>query len=285
MEFKVLGTIEVTEGGLPRTPSAPKIRQVLAVLLVRANLFTSVDALIDELWGNSPPVSAVTTVHTYVHNLRKQLTRNGPDGSTTKLTTEQQGYVFQVADKDLDASMFLRLTEDGGHLMEANRPNEAARRLRAGLALWRGPVACGVNAGQMLRARAAHLDEVRLQATELWIQAESALGRLRQIIPDLRSLVAANPYHEGLHAHLISALQQAGRRADALEAYQRFRQVLATDLGLEPSSELRQLQHSVLAEDGVVPVPAPRPTPRGPAGRVRPVERIFGALAEVDDAA
>jgi DNA-binding SARP family transcriptional activator len=105
-----------------------------------------------------------------------------------------------------------------------------------------------VTAGRILQARAAHLEEIRMQTIEFWIQAEIQLGRLQQIIPDLRWLVTSYPLNEGLHAHLIAALKQAGRRADALDAYQRFREILDTELGLEPSHELRRLQRAVLVD-------------------------------------
>jgi DNA-binding SARP family transcriptional activator len=251
MEFKILGTLEVTDGRLSRTPTAPKIRQVLAVLLVRANHFVSVDSLMYELWGELPPPSALTTIHTYVHILRKQFHKASTP--TARLVTEQQGYVLQVHDEHLDATVFTRLAEQGGRLLERNRPGEAAQILRHALSLWRGPVASGVTAGRILQARAAHIEELRMQTIELWIQAEILLDRLRQIIPDLRSLVTSYPLNESLHAHLITALKQAGRRAEALDAYQRFRQVLDAELGLEPSQSLRQLQHALLVEDGPEP--------------------------------
>ncbi len=258
MEFKVLGTLEVTDGRLSLTPTAPKIRQVLAALLVRANHFVSVDALIDELWGEDPPASAVTTIHTYVHHLRKELHNTEPhktmsDAPTARLVTEPQGYVLHVCDDHLDAAVFTRLADEGGRQLENNRPDEASRTLRAALGLWRGPVASGVTAGRILQARAAHLEELKMQSIELWIQTEILLGKLGHIIPDLRSLVTSHPLNERLHAHLIAALKQAGRRAEALDAYQRFRQILDTELGLEPSQELRQLQRAVLIEDTADP--------------------------------
>jgi SARP family transcriptional regulator, regulator of embCAB operon len=259
MEFKVLGTLEVTDGMLSRTPTAPKIRQVLAALLVRANHFVSVDALIEELWGEDPPASAVTTIHTYVHHLRKELHNATSTTPTARLVTEPQGYVLQVCEDHLDATVFTRLADEGGRALENSRPDEASRILRMALGLWRGPVASGVTAGRILQARAAHLEELKMQSIELWIQTEILLGKLGHIIPDLRSLVTSHPLNERLHGHLIAALKQAGRRAEALDAYQRFRQILDTELGLEPSQELRQLQRAVLIEDGPDPRPQVRP--------------------------
>jgi DNA-binding SARP family transcriptional activator len=247
MEFKILGTLEVTEGRLSRTPTAPKIRQVLATLLVRANHFVSVDALIDEVWGESSPARAVTTIQTYIHHLRKEFLQTS-SASTERLVTEPLGYLLQVYDDHYDAAVFTRLAQEGNSLIETNRLPDASRTLRAALSLWRGSVASGVNKGPILQARAVHLEELKLQASELWIQAEIRLGRHRQIIPDLRSLAASYPLNERLHAHLIAALNRTGRRAEALDAYQRFRQLLDAELGLEPSLELRQLQHAVLVE-------------------------------------
>jgi SARP family transcriptional regulator, regulator of embCAB operon len=253
MEFKVLGTLEVTDGLLSRTPTAPKVRQLLCALLVRANHFISIDALIDELWGEDPPISAVTTIHTYIHHLRKELHKSASTTPTARLATEPQGYVLHVTDEHLDASVFARLADEGGRQLEDDRPDEASRTLRVALGLWRGPVAAGVSAGRILQARAAHLEELKMQTIELWIQTEILLGKLGLIIPDLRSLVTSHPLNERLHAHLIAALKHAGRRAEALDAYQRFRQILDTELGLEPSQELRQLQRAVLIEDNVEP--------------------------------
>ncbi len=273
MEFKLLGTLEVTDGMLSRTPTAPKIRQVLAALLVRANHFVSVDALIDELWGEDPPTSAVTTIHTYVHHLRKELNNTSSATPTARLATEPQGYVLHVCEDHLDAAVFTRLADEGARQLESNQPAEASKTLRMALGLWRGPVASGVTAGRILQARAAHLEELKMQTIELWIQTEIVLGKLGLIIPDLRSLVTTHPLNERLHAHLIAALKQAGRRAEALDAYQRFRQILDTELGLEPSQELRQLQRAVLIEDGPesrarMPRPAQRrgPQENGSAG-------------------
>src|SRR5215212_4329210 len=222
MEFKILGTLEVTDGRLSRTPTAPKIRQVLATLLVRANQFVSVDALIDEVWGEDPPVRAVTTIQTYVHHLRKEFLRSTAPTSSARLVTEPQGYLLQVYDEHYDAAVFTRLAREGSTLLERNRPDEASRTLHAALSLWRGAVAAGVTKGRILQARAVHLEELKVQTSELWIQAEIRLGRHRQIIPDLRSLAASYPLNESLHAHLIAALNRAGRRAEALDAYQRF---------------------------------------------------------------
>src|SRR5262249_57025942 len=104
-----------------------------------------------------------------------------------------------------DAAVFTELAQEGGSLLERNRPAEAARTLRSALSLWRGSVASGVTKGRILQARAVHLEELKVQTSELWIQAEIRLGRHRQIIPDLPSLAASYPLNEPPHAPLIAA--------------------------------------------------------------------------------
>jgi DNA-binding SARP family transcriptional activator len=246
MEFKILGTLEVTANGTPQAPTAPKVRQLLATLLVRANQFVSVDALVDEMWGEDPPARVVTTIQTYVHYLRKMLAKGAGPEPRAGLRTEAQGYVLRVCRECLDATAFDEFAQQAGRLFEAHQHAEASWAARKALALWRGPVASGIAAGPILQARAAHLEEVKLQTLDIWIQAEILLGRHRQIMPELRSLVIAYPLNERLHAHLIGALNQAGRRAEALDAYQNYRHLLGTTLGLEPSQELRELQRAVL---------------------------------------
>lgn len=247
MDFRILGTLEVIADGTSLAPTAPKMRQLLATLLVRANRVVSIDALIDEMWAEAPPARVATTIQTYVHYLRKML--HGQSGARgAGLATEAQGYVLYICDERLDAAVFTRLADEAGRLLEANQPGEAARVAGCALSLWRGTVASGVTAGPILQARAAHLEEVKVQTLDIWIQAEILLGRHRQIMPELRSLVIAYPLNERLHAHLIGALKHAGRRAEALDAYQNYRNVLDTTLGLEPSQELRELQRAVLIE-------------------------------------
>ena len=246
MEFKILGTLEVFHEGRSLAPTAPKIRQLLATLLARANRFVGVDALVDEIWGEAPPARVATTLQTYVHYLRKMLNAAAVPG--TGLITGAQGYILRVAEEKLDCGAFLRLADEAGRLLDAEDPGAAARVAHTALGLWRGPFACGVNAGPILLARAAHLEEVKMQTLDVWIRAEIQLGRHRQIMPELQSLVISYPLNERLHAHLIYALKHAGRRAEALDAFQHYRRVLDSTLGLKPSQELRELQRAVLID-------------------------------------
>ncbi|MFC3448690.1 AfsR/SARP family transcriptional regulator [Amycolatopsis speibonae] len=243
MIFTLLGPLEVHFDGELDLPSATKIRWTLAQLLLRANQVVDRSAIIDELWGEQPPRSALTTAQTYIYQLRKRYRArfSGPF-----ITTRAPGYVLHADPAEIDTFVFERLTEEGGAALVAGDAVRAADRLRAALALWRGPVLSDIPAGPILTPYITHLDEIRMRALRMRTLADAHLGRYRELIPELRFLTHAHPYDEWLHEQLIVALHAVGRRADALETYQRLQRTLDRELGIAPSQPLHQLHHDVL---------------------------------------
>ncbi|MFJ8578302.1 BTAD domain-containing putative transcriptional regulator [Micromonospora sp. NPDC093277] len=247
LRFNILGSLEVRHQGVDCTPTAPKVRAVLALLLLRANHTVSQDAIFDWLWGDRPPRSAATTTQTYVYQLRALFERVGVAGSADQLLiTRPTGYLLSLGEEQLDTTVFARLCDEGGALLDGGRAAEAAQRLRQALSLWRGPVLADVHVEDSMAADVAHLGELRMRALELRIEADARLGRYRELITELRGLVAAHPFNEWFHAQLITALNRCGRRAEALHAYRNLRQTLSDELGLEPTPELQELQRQVL---------------------------------------
>jgi DNA-binding SARP family transcriptional activator len=247
-QFEVLGPLEVLHEGRVCTPTPPKVRTVLALLLLRANQVVMVDSLIRELWGDQPTRSAVTTIQTYIYHLRKLLAREriDTDGGVV-LDSRAGGYVLRLRPEQLDAEVFKRLVDDGRQLIENDRAAEGSAVLVRALALWKGAAVADVGLGPALEAHAIHLEEQRIRALELRIQADVALGRHRELIGELRYLVGMNPLNEWFHRQLITVLGIAGRRCEALQSYHDLRRILNEELGLEPSPELQRLQRQVLA--------------------------------------
>ncbi|MEU0336048.1 AfsR/SARP family transcriptional regulator [Streptomyces sp. NPDC006193] len=247
MRFKVLGPLEVTHNGQICTPHAPKVRQVLALLLLRANQVVSTESLIEELWGDHPPHSAMTTTQTYVYQLRKVIAQHTGDRAHEKMiVTTSPGYVFRIDDRQLDFQVFKSVLEEGRVLLEEGCHLQASQKLRAALALWRDRALTNVAHGTLLENYVTHLNELYVTALELRIQADITLGWYRKIIPELGSLVREYPFHEWFHGQLMIALYMAGRRGDALTAYQNTRRLLNRELGLEPSSVLQHIHQMVL---------------------------------------
>jgi DNA-binding SARP family transcriptional activator len=258
MKFLVLGALEVADGNDNCTPSAAKVRWTLALLLMRANQVVETGAFIDELWGENPPRSAVTTTQTYIYQLRKLFgQRLGARQADQLIRTQPPGYRLVTCPAAIDACEFDRLRALGQEALRRGQHARAAEAFRQALALWRGPALSDIPVGRLLRAHVAHLEEMRMRTLELRIQADLELDQHRELVPELRSLVIAHPLNEWFHTQLISILGQTGRRGEALHAYQQLRRVLDDELGLEPSPEAQRLQLELLRPGA----PAPRHRP------------------------
>ncbi len=247
LRFKVLGPLEVLDGDRICTPTPPKVRRVLALLLLRANQVVPMDAIIEELWGEEPPLSAVGTAQTYIYQLRKALDRSATltDGSEW-LLTKPPGYLMRVTPDQIDSYEFEQLSRQGRELLDAGRFDQASRVLHQALAMWQGPSLANVRAGDLIQAHAIHLEEQRMRSLELRIQADAELGHHLELVCEMRSLVTSHPLNEWFHGQLIVSLNRCGRRGEALQAYQNLRMVLNEQLGLDPQPALQLLQREVL---------------------------------------
>jgi DNA-binding SARP family transcriptional activator len=266
MDIVVLGPVDVTEMGVAVMPSAPKPRQVLALLALRADQVVSVDTLVEELWDGAPPRSARTTLQTYVVQLRDLIAAALPVGDprTAKdvLCTTHGGYLLNTWHGSCDFAEFERRAGLGYRAMDAGDFAGAARQLREALALWSGSALADVQHGPSLEAHRKRLEEVRLCALDQRIDADLRLGRHRELLGELTVLVSRYRTHENLHGQFMLALHRSGRRSEALEVYQRLRTALVRERGLEPSAALRRLQRSILV---TCPEPVNRPAPAGAA--------------------
>ncbi|MCQ6556731.1 winged helix-turn-helix domain-containing protein [Streptomyces sp. C10-9-1] len=262
MEFRLLGPVEILWQGRNIMPTAPKPRQVISLLMLRHNTVVQASELIDELWPERPPPSAVTTLQTYIYKFRKLLLKQGLGNL---LQTQPGGYSLTVPASSLDVSRFEEQAEEGQELLQQGDCAGALASFERALALWRGPALADVETGGRLFSYVTRLEELRFRILELRIEADLETGRHRELISELKSLVLAHPLHEHLHGLLMLALHRSGRRHEALEVYQSLRQKMIDELGLEPGKELARLQHTLLS-DSPAELPEPPRRPRlGPA--------------------
>jgi DNA-binding SARP family transcriptional activator/sugar lactone lactonase YvrE len=273
MEYRILGSVEVLREGASVPLGGAKPRALLAVLLLHPNEVVSAARLVDELWGERPPMSAGKIVQQYVSQLRKAV------GSA--LVTRAPGYLIQVETDEIDASRFQQLLAEA-RSVAAGQPAEAAPLYAAALALWRGLALTGLEVAGFARNEADRLDGLRVAALEERFAVELALGRAGELVPELEALVASEPLRERPRGQLMLALSRSGRRAEALELYRQTRRLMVDELGLEPGEALRDLERRILQDDPSAVAPrsaggsVSRPLPELPA------ERGTGRLTSAD---
>jgi YVTN family beta-propeller protein len=252
LEFRVLGPVEATANSVPLELGGPKQRALLVLLLLRANEVVPRERLIDDLWADSPPASARDTIKVYVGRLRKIFAQNG---SREVLLTRGGGYLLQIEPDQLDLNRFVRLAASGSRALAEGDAERAKAALDEAVSLWHGTPLVDLGDVPFARAEQARLEELRLAAVEERIEADLALGHASAVVPELRQLTSEHPYRERLHRQLMLALYRSGRQAEALAAYQDARTILVEQLGIEPSSELRDLENAILAHDPALEAP------------------------------
>ncbi|UXY33092.1 AfsR/SARP family transcriptional regulator [Streptomyces sp. HUAS TT20] len=266
MDIDVLGALAVREGGVPVTPTAPKQRQMLALLALNADHAVPVTDLVEELWEGRPPRSARTTLQTYVLHLRDHIARalalaaeqpgerdRLPRGAKDVLVTLPGAYLLAADGGSSDVRRFETLAGEGYRAMDAASYADASARLTEALNLWTGPAFADVQQGTLLAREAKRLEESRLCALDQRIEADLHLGRHRELLAELIVLTSRYRTHENLHAQFMVALARSGRRSESMHVYRQLRTTLVRELGLEPSPRLQRLQHSIQASAVEVP--------------------------------
>jgi YVTN family beta-propeller protein len=270
--FRILGRLETTVDGRQVEFASPRERALLGVLLLHPAEVVSIDALIDGVWGETPPRTARHMVHEYVSRLRSRL------GGAALISTRAPGYVVERDACELDVTSFTGLVAAGRSAFEARRHSQALRSFDEALSLWRGDVLCDLVLEGDARAAAARLDDQRRAVQSERVEVALALGRHHQLIPDLERAVAAEPLDEQLRGQLMLALYRDGRQADALARYREGRRTLVEQVGIEPGAELRALEQAILRHDPALALPStsetltveeapPAPPPRAPRRR------------------
>jgi DNA-binding SARP family transcriptional activator len=250
MRFRILGPLEVEVDGGQVGLGGPKPRALLALLLLHPNEVVPADRLVDELWGGDAREGGVAPLRVNIARLRKAL----PDGV---ITTRSPGYMVRVAVDELDLHSFERLVDDARGLLARGLTADASQRLWEALSLWRGPALADFAYESFAQPAIARLDEIRLAATELRIEADLALGRHDELVGELEALVAEHPLRERLRGCLMAALYRSGRQAEALDAYQNARRTLVDELGIEPSPGLQELERAILRQDPALDLSSP----------------------------
>jgi DNA-binding SARP family transcriptional activator/tetratricopeptide (TPR) repeat protein len=289
LRFAVLGPIRAWHRGQSLDPGPPQQRALLAALLLRWGRAATPSELVDALWGEEPPPTAIPALRSYAFRLRRVL---GPG----VLRTVQGGYALK-ADFGFD------LAEAETHVAAAEKARAASDfgksrdELNKALALFRGEPLGGLP-GPYAEAHRSRLTEWRLQLLETRLDLDLQVGCHAEAVSELTALSTEHPLRERLRRLLMLALYRSGRQAEALGVYADTRRLLAEELGIDPSTELTDLHQRVLeADPDLLPAPAAPPEtvvePAGPAqlpatvadftGRTAIVRELGEQLAEAED--
>lgn len=269
LSFRLLGNFEVARGGRPLQIGGQKQRAVLAILALNSGRVVSTDRLVDLLWGEQPPKTAVTSLQNFISQLRKTV---GADVVVTK----PPGYLLNVAPAQVDLNQFERLVSEARSL----EPEAGAETLKLAFDLWRGPPLADFTFESFAETEIARLEELRLTAVEERIQIDLDSGRSAELVAELEEIVRENPLRERPRGQLMLALYRSGRQAEALQAYQDARRTLVEELGIEPTPVLQQLHASILRQESAL---QPQAVPGAAEDRLGEVVRalLSGRLVHV----
>ena len=268
MQVRILGPFQLEDGGRQITVGGVRQRAVFADLVLNANTVMPSEQLLVELWGEDSPSSAANALQAAISRLRRVL----PAG---RLITTARGYMLRLFPAELDVAQFEQLIFEGRDALAAGAAAEAVQLLDQAITLWRGPPLTDFRYEPFAQAEIARLEELRLACLEERNEANLALGSAGALTAELGRMVSDHPLRERLRGQLMLALYRSGRQADALEAYRQFRSALMDELGLEPSSALRELQAAILRHD---PVLSPGSASGGTPLARRPVTVLCVAL-------
>jgi DNA-binding SARP family transcriptional activator len=238
LKFRILGPLEVSGGQGPLTLGGSKQRALLALLLLSAGRVVPTDTLVDQLWGERPPRTAVTSLQNFLSQLRKLL------GSDI-VVTQSPGYLLRVERSQIDAFRFEQMLNEAKVLDAAER----SRKLVEALALWRGQPLADFTFEAFAQAEIRRLEGLHASALEDRIDADLEAGRHNELIGELQSLIETHPLRERLRAQLMLALYRSGRQAESLQLYHETRRALVEELGVEPGRALQELFARLLRQD------------------------------------
>jgi DNA-binding SARP family transcriptional activator/tetratricopeptide (TPR) repeat protein len=242
MQVRILGPLQLEEGGRRITVGGLRQRAVLASLVLHANEVVPSEQLLVDLWGEDAPLSAANALQAAISRVRRAL----PPG---RLITKAPGYLLRIFPEELDVSQFEQLVFEGREALAAGAAAQAAGTLSQALSLWQGPALADFRYEPFAQTEIARLEELHLTCLEERVEADLALGSASVLIAELRQLVAEHPVRERLRGQLMLALYRDGRQTEALEVYREFRIFLQEELGLDTTPLLRELEASILRHD------------------------------------
>jgi DNA-binding SARP family transcriptional activator len=268
----LLGPVELGVAGQPVALPRQAQRILLATLAIDANRVVSADSLIENLWQTDDNRRWVKNLHTQIYHLRCRLSQLEPGNGKDRISTQPPGYRLYLRDGERDLDVVNQHVTSARRALKSQDYPGAADLYRRALAIWRGRALGDVSAASFMQAKADQLEELRLTIFEERFEAEMAMGLHNELVGELIGLAAQHPFRGRLCRQLMICHYRSGRQPDALRVYEKTRQMLADELGLDPSAELQKLHGEILTASPELFLPTPPPPDRMSAPDRRPLK-------------
>lgn len=290
LQLQILGPLRLWRDGAELDAGPRQQAYLLALLLARVGKPTSTSELIDLIWGNDVPASALNVIQKYIGALRRLLEPAMPARRTgSYLHRRGNAYLFTAAAGTLDLVNFRELVNAARVASAQQRQDAALDHYVEALGLWRGPAGNGIADGTSAMPVFAALDDEFCDTCTAAAELAVSLRQPTRVLPAIQLAASIAPLHEPVQAGLIGVLGAAGRQAEALSVFHTVRDRLADDLGIDPGPALDEAHRRVLTQPPTALSPAgtddgaPATTANGLVGRAEELavlrRTVEGALA------
>ncbi|WP_019930012.1 BTAD domain-containing putative transcriptional regulator [Nocardia sp. BMG111209] len=287
MEYFLFGPMRVRADSGDLSLGGPKQRAVLAILVLADGSVVRFERLVDGLWGQHPPEKALASLRSYMANLRRVFQAGAGPSAPRRLTTRSVGYHLDLGDDPVDIHRFEELAAAGRRALTGGDAVTAHDLLTRAGQVWSGDPLAEFSGWSFADPEIERLTGLRRSVIEARFDAALLLGRHADLVPEIEAAITATPVQERLWAQLMLALARSGRRAEALQAYDRVRRVLDQELSVTPGDELRRLFHDLCHDNadpppGVAVLSAATPAaPTAPAAPAWTGQPLAGRSAEL----
>ncbi|MGK5642070.1 AfsR/SARP family transcriptional regulator [Streptomyces sp. URMC 126] len=244
--IRLLGTVSFLKDGVPVPLQGQRQRRFLASLALRNGQVVSKEAISEDSWDGEPPLTVSGQLQTSAWMVRKVLAQAGIPRDT--LVSHDRGYELRMAHEAVDLFVFREAVHSARESYQRGRYADAAGRLDAALALWRGPALADVTSSR-LRLKAEALEAERTSAVELRAQTDIALGRHPEAIKRLSELIDRDPFREDLYVSLMKVYYAEGRQTDAIQVFHEAKRILREQIGVNPGARMTTVMQAILRQD------------------------------------
>lgn len=247
--LQILGPVRIWRDGVELDAGPRQQSYLLAVLLARAGKPISTSELVDLIWAEDVPASAVNILQKYVGALRRLLEPLLPVREAGSfLHRRGNSYLFTAGAATLDLVAFRELVDAAGAALTRHDHEVALDHYVGALGMWHGSAGDGIADGTIATTVFAALDNEFYDACTVAAELAVSMNQPERVLAPLQLAASMAPFNEPVLAGLVGVLGAAGRQAEALSVFRQVRDRLADELGIDPGPALEEAQRRILTQ-------------------------------------